>query len=82
MEATMKKRKNKQYNPNWGGRREPGPGKRLGRPPVAGVLQRKTVTLPDYMVKVLEDIGEGNLSAGIRTVYNEHIAEDTGAQSD
>lgn len=36
-----------------------------GRPPIAGGREKFTTTLPDYVVKHLRKIGNGNASAGI-----------------
>jgi hypothetical protein len=47
-----------------------------GRPKQFEALIRKTVTLPPTIVKELEALGEGNLSAGIRRLYeNQKSAE-------
>ncbi len=78
----VKKRRNKVYSPNWGGKRTPGPGKRIGGVPVENPMVRATVTLPPQMIEALKAIGDGNLSAGIRTVCKDRLAEDDGAQSD
>jgi hypothetical protein len=40
-----------------------------GRPSHFGNLERKTVTLPSPMIAELVKLGEGNLSAGIRRLY-------------
>jgi hypothetical protein len=70
--VVVKKRKNKVYSPNWGGKRTPGPGKRIGGVHVENPLVRKTVTLPSEMIDTFRAMGDGNLSAGIRKMYKEH----------
>jgi hypothetical protein len=40
-----------------------------GRPKQFEALQRKTVSLPAALIAELEQLGEGNLSAGIRRMY-------------
>lgn len=46
----------------WGGKREGAGRKPSGSPP----MLRKNVTLPADVVARLEELGKGNLSAGIR----------------
>jgi hypothetical protein len=40
------KEPNKQYNDNWGGKRQPAPGKRLGRPATGRTNKRQYKRLP------------------------------------
>lgn len=54
----------------WGGKRTPGPGKDLGRPPLGPELRRVTVTLPAEVVDYLRRLGCGNVSRGVRVMYD------------
>ena len=55
------------YRKTPGGRR---PG--AGRPPIGDEpMDKFTVTLPDPVAESLRELGEGNLSAGIRRLYQE-----------
>lgn len=54
---------------SWGGRREPGPGKRLGRPPVnEEPTRRVTVWLTETQIAHLRELGGGSVSAGVRAL--------------
>lgn len=59
-----------------GGPRTPGPGKRLGKPPVvSGEIQaRRNITLSDTVFEGLALIGGGSASEGIRRCYSAYIA--------
>jgi hypothetical protein len=46
-----------------------------GRPPMAEGREKFTTTLPDYVVKHLRKIGNGNASAGICWLVDEHLKE-------
>lgn len=51
----------------WGGRRVPGPGKRLGRPRQQEEARRAvTVWVTQTDVDRLRALGRGNVSAGVR----------------
>jgi hypothetical protein len=60
-------------HPGWGGRRTPGPGKRLGRP-VEGdqPVKRRTVWLTDAQTERLRELGDGSVSAGLRRLLLAH----------
>ncbi len=53
-------------HPGWGGKRDG-----AGRPEHEEPLIRKTVTLTEKQIAYLEEIGHGNLSAGIRLLVEE-----------
>ena len=49
----------------WGGIR-PNSGQKLGAGTGTGKAMRKQVTIGDVTVEVLDEVGEGNVSEGIR----------------
>lgn len=49
--------------------------KRPGRPPLAGGREKFTTTLPGYVIAHLRKIGDGNASAGIVWLVDEHLKE-------
>lgn len=51
----------------WGGKRTPGPGKRLGPPfKPAGPLRSLSIRLTPEQIERLRELGGGNTSAGVR----------------
>lgn len=53
-------------HPGWGGKRQPGPGKDLGRPPNPGPPKRRaTVWLTEAQRARLLELGEGSLTRGV-----------------
>lgn len=62
MGGLMAEEKQKQEEKSWGGKREG-----AGRKPIgAARMMPVTVTLPEDLIEKLEQLGRGNLSAGIR----------------
>jgi hypothetical protein len=56
--------------PTHGGKREgAGPKRKFEK------LERRTVTLPPEYVQLLETLGNGNLSAGIRSMVERHLSQ-------
>lgn len=61
----------RKHHPNWGGSRQ-GAG-----PPVqfSQGLKRRTISLPPEHIHLLETLGNGNLSLGIRRLVENAITE-------
>lgn len=56
---------------NWGGSRDG-----AGRPSLSNEpTVRKTVTVPQSVAEWLEDLGDGNASAGVRQAYRDAMEE-------
>ncbi len=71
-DCLRRRRKGHVYSPNRGGRREPGPGKKIGKPRSPEPLVRRTVTLPAHIIEALKELGDGNVSEGVRELYKRY----------
>jgi len=49
------------------------PNKKLGRPRLfEGIQQKLTITLPSHYAQAIRELGKGNLSRGVRLLFEHH----------